>query len=92
MSEPKTIQARYPVVVNLTYFKPSGKFYSEASFVLEVDWVNPGLPYMYEIFQHVRDLMITHELPGLAPGSWDGMIHVACADGLGYPGIIKAAR
>lgn len=82
----------FPITVNLTYFKPSGKFYAEGTFNLDVKWVNPGLPYMYDVFDAVRNRAKEGTLPGLNPGTWEGPIHVACANGLGYPGIVFSSR
>ena len=75
----------------LTYFKPTGKFYSNDSFEAEVR-VCEGttIPYMPDIVAKVRgwrDTRGQRALPGLSGEGWDGFILVDCEDG--YPCLIK---
>ena len=56
--------------VKLTYFKDSGKYYSEGEF--EVDDPNQ----MYEIFRLVRNLQQQKRLPGLVDGATFNYIYV----------------
>lgn len=68
--------------IKLTYFKPSGKWYTDGVFTSKLE-------YMYEIFDHVRDLRNTSKLPGLGSGSWDGYILVTSDDHpCAYPGLV----
>lgn len=62
-------------VIELTYFKDSGKFYSEAKFHTDVESFNVG--------QAVRNLRDRGTLPGLANGTWDGPI-LATDDGFPF--------
>lgn len=76
--------------ITIKYFKPSGKYYSEGSFNLEVtDCGPPGHPtcYMNEVADHVRGLRDRGErMPGLS-GSWSaGHILIDCEEG--YPVLI----
>lgn len=50
-----------PYQVNLTYFRESGKFYSEGSYESEKE-------QLYEIFDEVKDLSKRRTLPDLLEG------------------------
>lgn len=54
--------------VKLTYFKPSGKYYSEGEY-------NSAYTYAFDIYQEVRQLNKIANLPGLV-GDWYGNILV----------------
>jgi len=47
--------------VNLTYFKNSGKYYSEGSYESRFE-------QLWEIFMEVSNMLDMSKLPGLAPG------------------------
>jgi hypothetical protein len=68
--------------VFLTYFKPSGKYYTTGEY-------ETNLPYMYEVFEEVRRMKRENKLPGLNGGSWSGPIYVIAPDHPNnYPGLI----
>ena len=48
--------------VQLTYFKPSGKYYSTGDYDTDREW-------MFEIFEEVRELRDAGNLPHLVKGS-----------------------
>lgn len=78
-------------VIKLTYFKESGKFYTNAQFegIFERigDHGQPIIgPYMNDVVEQVRGYIKDKTLPGLQSGSWDGPILVDCD--LGYPCLI----
>ena len=50
--------------VKLTYFKQSGKYYSEGEY-------ETNKRYMYEILDEVKDLLRDKQLPGLMVGHSD---------------------
>lgn len=77
---------------HLTYFKSSGKYYTD----IEVDWEcrtldnQPDTPYMYDVFSKVRGLRDNGgpgALPGLSGEGWEGPILVDCEEN-GVPGLI----
>jgi len=53
--------------VNLTYFRRSGKYYSDGTYTT-------GLTDLWRIFEEVEDLRDRGELPGLLPGSRDFLV------------------
>lgn len=61
------------MLVKLTYFKPSGKYYSEGSYTTN----NVGL---YDIWSEVRTMQIEKDLPGLTSGHSDFIISVDVPD------------
>jgi len=69
------------MIIKLTYFKQSGKYYSEGD--LEV--TNADRPW--EIYDQVRTLLKTRTLPGLIEGHSNFTIHVHIPDGV--PAIIS---
>lgn len=56
--------------VKLTYFKNSGKYYSDGEY-------NTSLENGYEIYGEVRSFQDIGILPGLSTGKWEGYILVA---------------
>lgn len=54
--------------VHLTYFKPSGKYYTEA------DWTLPRPCTYYEGVEHTKNMIICGAAPGLSSGSWEGSV------------------
>jgi len=65
--------------VKLTYFNPSGKYYTEDSY-------DTKYLYPWEIYREVRDwaegsLTLEH-MPGLASATWEGFILVQQDDGV----------
>lgn len=75
--------------ITITYFKETGKFYTEE----KVHWaVNPvaigDVPYMNDVFDRVRRLNVEGKLPGLQSGRWSGPILVDCDKG--FPALLIA--
>lgn len=65
----------------LTYFKESGKYYTEASFFTKEQW-------MYQVFEEVKEMKKNNRLPGLS-GEWSGFIYVESkSHPNSYPGLI----
>lgn len=69
------------MTITLTYFKDSGKYYSEGEY-------ETNLHQMFEICDEVR-LMPFH--PGLS-GKWDGFIHIMGDGDTAYPCLIVPER
>ena len=70
------------VKVKLTYFKPSGKYYTDGEFEMEVEDCSKSggdagknIPYLYDILAKVRDMNRCGPVPGLST-NWDGPILV----------------
>jgi len=59
--------------VILTYFKRSGKYYSEGKYDTEKE-------HMFEIFEEVRELVDQNRCPGLMKGHSDFYAHVDVPD------------
>jgi hypothetical protein len=74
---------RRPTCVTLTYFKPSGKYYSEGEFTR--DYMRVGnlgeVVYLPEVIEDVRAMQERGELPGLTSGRWEGAILITAEDG-----------
>lgn len=66
------------MLVKLTYFKKSGKYYGEGEYETKFN-------QMFEVFDEVRTLPFH---PGLS-GRWDGPILVTCDSETGYPELIN---
>lgn len=76
--------------VKLTYFKPSGKYYTETTAPFEAtDCGQPGHPccYMNEVADKVEATRDHGLLPGLSSGRWAGPILVECEQG--HPVLIQ---
>ena len=74
----------------LTYFKPSGKYYTDVTFRREVRCIG-ATAYMHDAAAHVRGLRDSGgqgAMYGLSEATegWDGFILLECADG--YPCLI----
>ena len=68
--------------VDLTYFKPSGKFYSSGTYVSNKE-------HMFEVFEEVRAKQIAGTLPDLVPnGGSQFIIHVTSDSDNSYPALI----
>ena len=59
--------------VYLTYFKSTGKFYSEGSY-------ESNKEHLFEVFQEVRAMADVGMLPGLAPGHGNYFVSVSVPD------------
>lgn len=59
--------------VNLTYFKSSGKYYSNGRYTTHKQ-------QLFEIWGEVRNMQVRKELPGLSPGHSDFIISVDVPD------------
>jgi len=73
----------------VTYFKPSGKFYTEDKFTANIHMNEGGAPHMPHVVAKVRgwrDEGSPGSLPGLSGGGWAGYILVDCEEG--YPCLI----
>ena len=57
------------MLVKLTYFKPSGKYYSEGSYT-----TNRG--QLFDIWDEVKKMQEELDLPGLVPGHSEFIISV----------------
>lgn len=66
--------------VKLTYFKKSGKYYSEGE--LEIADTIP----VWEVYEQIRDLLKTRTLPGLIQGHSNFTVHVDIPEGV--PAVI----
>lgn len=75
---------------HITYFKPSGKFYTSATEEREIRVCeNTEVPYMNDYCSRIRGLRDSQGqegLPGLSGSGWDGFILVNCEEG--YPCLI----
>ena len=68
--------------IELTYFKPSGKYYTNGAYVT-------NLKSMYQIFEQVQKLKDSGELPGLGVTSDHYIIHIYAPEHPNYyPGLI----
>lgn len=79
------------ILAKIIYFKPSGKYYSEAELPLLPDEIaNDGtLAVMYKVSDRIGELSKQRELPDLS-GDWlgeNGYIFVTVED-IGYPCLI----
>lgn len=78
----------------VTYFKPSGKYYTHNEFYLEADDVSslgdPPVAYMQDAVDYLKALRDWQDnivpLPGLASRHWDGYMVVDCDEG--HPALI----
>jgi hypothetical protein len=90
---------RLPFDFTFTYFKPSGKFYSEGKRRVSVktsgQWGHPILPYMHDAVDYVREVQSgvmldaggkAVTLPGLIGSRWEGHVLVNCEEG--FPVLI----
>lgn len=59
--------------VKLTYFKRTGKFYSEGEYETECE-------HMYQIFREVRQLWEARRLPGLCENHSDFIVLIGVPD------------
>ena len=78
----------------VVYFKPSGKFYTEAEIDLEVQVTgpegSPTVPYMQDAVDHItgiRDGRIPGPMPGLST-IWRGHVVIDCQEG--FPCLIPS--
>lgn len=69
------------IIIILSYFKKSGKYYSEGT--LEV----PNIDRPWEIYERVRSLLKARSLPGLIKGHSNFTVHVHIPDGV--PAVIS---
>jgi len=74
--------------INITYFKPSGKFYSIEYHSGEFEHINdiPDVIYMNDVVDWIKQSREQGILPGLKSGKWEGYILVECLQG--YPCLI----
>ncbi len=68
------------IKVKLTYFKKSGKYYSDGEFEMDVDdcsrssgEAGKNVPYIYDVAEKIYYMNTSRKLPGLR-GNWDGPI------------------
>jgi len=59
--------------VDLTYFKPSGKYYGEGQYETKE-------PVLYKIWEEVDDMQRQRQLPGLIAGSHGWIISIDVPD------------
>lgn len=72
-------------IISLTYFKPSGKYYTHGEFKVSKDL------QMFNVAELVQDMRKKRNLPGLSTNGADFDIHVdSHRHPLGYPMIIRA--
>ena len=70
------------MLVNLTYFKKSGKYYSSGSYITKHTVI-------HLIFDEVRDMWAKRELPDLIKGCTRFTVYIDPQDNKGYPAIIN---
>lgn len=88
---------------HITYFKPSGKYYSEEDFWYPcIDCgsqqnldgtIGPVNAYMSDVTDYIRSILHStreEKLPGLSSSNWQGYIVITCADGV--PCLIDADK
>ncbi len=71
------------VTVNLTYFKQSGKYYTDGEFEMEVkdcrlvssSDIGKGVPFLPDVLEEIRRMNEVGPMPGLSV-RWDGPIWV----------------
>ena len=70
------------------YFKPSGKFYTDAVFDYECRYTGETayMPDAVAKIRGLRDCGGPEALPGLCGDGWSGFIHIDCDDG--YPCLL----
>lgn len=69
--------------VPITYFKPSGKYYTD-------DFVTLEESDNYHLYDFVQNLNNSRSLPGLQSGTWEGYILIE--DKNEVPHLIQVAR
>ena len=70
--------------VKLTYFKPSGKYYSEGEFEVKETF------HMYQIIEMVQGMVDQKKLPGLSKGAFRYIVLVEAPDHPeGYPALVN---
>lgn len=83
--------------INIQYFKPSGKFYTEEKLEMEVDICDPTpeqdrdnnfTVYMPKVCDWIKECNQKGELPGLSSGGWEGYVYVDAPDN-GYPCLVR---
>lgn len=67
--------------VQLTYFKTSGKFYTDGSYTSDKK-------FPFEVFEEVQKMKDEGKLPGLVEGATEFIIHIYPEDW--YPALIPA--
>lgn len=72
--------------IEVTYFKASGKFYTNTVYETKVELVN-GLLNMYEVSEEIKRMRFLKCLPGIVDGG-DFFIHVRVLEDHGYPLLI----
>ena len=73
-------------VINIQYFKPSGKFYTECKTYLPVEYAD------FEIGKYARTLSACGKLPGLLLGTWEGYAHMYIEDDIKLPQLVALSR
>ncbi len=75
------------VLLKITYFKRTGKYYTDATDDFTVDECEGGTPAMYQLSDNIKAIRDSGDipLPGLC-GGWDGFILIDCDNG--YPCLI----
>ena len=72
----------------ITYFKPDGKYYTDAKCVMSVRSLDNNLeqlPYLFDAVARIRgwrDCGGQGALPGLEGAGWEGPILIQCGDGV----------
>jgi hypothetical protein len=76
--------------IKITYFKPSGKYYTDATEKREFRSLEGGSCYMNDVADWIRGLRRQDRagtpLPGLSSSGWDGFILIDSEDG--FPVLI----
>ena len=67
-------------VVELEYFKPSGKFKYEGFYESDKE-------HTWKIIEEVKRKAENNDLPGISSGSWNGFIYINPLEG--YPTILN---
>jgi hypothetical protein len=79
-----TSDARLELTLEVQYFKPSGKFYTEGRLTMLIGVGTTGVPNMWEATDRLRELQAKGDLPGIKGKDW--IIYVNHP--MGYPCII----
>lgn len=80
------------LLIRLDYFKESGKWYSEGYIAIDKPTAGDAAKSWYDFMEHVRDLMIKRELPGLVKGALYEVLVTGEDHPGGYPQIFRVEK
>lgn len=77
--------ARSEFVFKISYFKLSGKYYTETEYKAIIRKTETGVAYMPDIAAKIRGIRDSRAqddpLPGLCGNGWEGFILIECEEG-----------